>query len=45
MGDDGFQKMFGYELALNTLELKEDNGSENVIGWNWKWVYISKLGP
>ena len=37
--------MFAYELTLNTLELKEDNGSEYVISWNWKWVYISKLGP
>ena len=41
--DDGFQNIFVYQLALNTLELKEDKGTEYVIGWKSERVYNSRL--
>ena len=30
-GDDGFQNMFVYQPILNTLELKEDKGTDSIL--------------
>ena len=35
--------MFVYQPPFNTLELKEDKGTDYVIGWKSKGVYSSKL--
>ena len=45
LGNDSFQNMFAHQQTLNTLELKEDNGTEYVISWKSKGVYTSKLKP
>ena len=34
-----------YEPTLNTLELKEDKGTDYVIGWKSKGIYTSNLKP
>ena len=44
-GVDGFQNMFVYQPILNTLELKEDKGTEYALGWKSKGLYTSKLTP
>ena len=36
-------QIFVYQPTFNKLELKEDNGTEYIIGWKSKGVYISKL--
>ena len=41
--DDDFQNVFVYQPALNTLELKEDKGTEYVIGWKSERLYNSRL--
>ena len=41
--DDKFQNIFVYKQTFNTLELKEDKGTEDAIGWKLKGVYVSKL--
>ena len=42
---DGFQNMFVYQPILNALELKEDKGTEYVLGWKSKGLCTSKLTP
>ena len=37
--------MFFLQPTLNTLELKEDKGTESIIGWKSKRVYTYKLTP
>ena len=37
--------MFVYQSTFNMLELKEDWGTEYVIGWKSKGVHTSKLIP
>ena len=44
-GNDSFQNMFVHQPTFNTLELKEDKGTEYVISWKSKGVYTSKLKP
>ena len=44
-GNDSFQNMFVHQPTSNTLELKEDKGTEYVISWKSKGVYTSKLKP
>ena len=44
-GADGFQNMFVYQPIRNTSELKEDKGTEYVLGWKSKGLYTSKLTP
>ena len=44
-GDDGFYNISVYQPTLNTLELKEDQGTDCVIGWKPKGVYNSKFTP
>ena len=41
--DDSFQNIFVYKQTFNTLELKEDKDTEDVIGWKLKGVYVSIL--
>ena len=38
-----FKNIFVYQQTFNTLELKEDNDSEYVIGWKSKGVYTCHL--
>ena len=38
-----FKNIFVYQPTFNTLELKEDNESEYVIGWKSKGVYTCNL--
>ena len=40
---DNFQNMLVYQETISMLELKEDKGTDYVIGWKSKWVYILKL--
>ena len=35
--------MFAYQLSINTIELKEDNAPDYVIGWKSKGVYTSNF--
>ena len=42
-GNNGFYNMFTYQLSLNTIELKEGNGPDYVIGWKSKGVYTSNF--
>ena len=35
--------MFIYQPTFNVLELKEDKGTEYIIGWKSKGVYNSKF--
>ena len=42
-GDDGFQNRLVYQETLNTLELREDKGTDYVFGWKSKGLYASKL--
>ena len=42
-GDDGSQIMFVYQATLNTLQLKEDNGTGYILRWKSKILYTSKL--
>ena len=44
-GDDGFQNMFAYQPTFNTLELKQDKGTNYVVGWNSKGLFESKILP
>ena len=41
--DDSFQNIFVYKQTFNTLELKEDKDTEDVIGWKLKGAYVSIL--
>ena len=41
--DDDCQNVFVYQPALNTLELKEDKGTEYVISWKSERLYNSRL--
>ena len=43
--NNGFQNTFVYQPTLNTLDLKEDKGTDHVIGWKLEGVYTSKLKP
>ena len=38
-----FKNIFVYQPTFNTLELKEDNDSEYVVGWKSKEVYTCNL--
>ena len=38
-----FKNIFVYQPTFNTLELKEDNDSEYVVGWKSKGVYTCNL--
>ena len=45
-GDDDSQiMMLVYYSTLNTLELKEDKGTDYVVGWTSKGLFKSKLLP
>ena len=44
-GDRCFQNIFVYQPTLNTLELKDNKGTNYVIGWKSKGVYTSKFIP
>ena len=37
--------MFVYQPTLDTLELKENKGTDYVIDWKSKEVYTSQLPP
>ena len=37
--------MFVYKPALDTLELKKDKGTDYILTWKPKGVYICKLKP
>ena len=39
-GDDGFQNVFFYQPTVNTLELKEDKGTDYVVGWKSKGIFL-----
>ena len=45
IGDDGFHNMFVYQPTLDTLELKQEKGTDYIIGWKSKGVYTSQLKP
>ena len=41
--EDGSQNMYVYQLALDTLELKKDKGTDYGLSWKSKGVFTSKL--
>ena len=43
--NEGSQNTFIYQTTLDTLELKKDKGTDNVLSWKSKGLYTSKLKP
>ena len=43
--NDGSQNIFVYQPVLDTLEFKEDKGTDYVLRWKSKGVFNSKLNP
>ena len=43
--NDGSQKTFVYQSTLETLDLKQDKGTDYVLSWKSNGVYNSKLKP
>ena len=43
--NDGSQNTFAYQPTLDTLELKEDKGTDYVLRWKSNEVYNSKFKP
>ena len=43
--NDGSQNTFFYQPIIDTLELKNDKGTDYILGWKSKGLYTFKLKP